>query len=63
MAEYNRVQPRELLPAAGAAEGYIGTLSLTSLAAAPGQDRRALDQTCPLLLAAAGGKPPHAAAV
>jgi class 3 adenylate cyclase len=33
------------------------------LAAAVGQDRRPIDQTCPLLLVAAGGESSHAAAV
>ena len=48
--------------AAGAADAGRHLVA-DQLAAAVGQDRRPIDQTCPLLLVAAGGEPSDAAAV
>jgi hypothetical protein len=62
MAEYNRVQPRQLVAAAGAAEEYRHVVT-DQPAAAAGEDRWPLAQRCALLLAAAGAESPDAAAV
>src|ERR1019366_2406682 len=62
VAEPNRLQPRQPVAAAGAAEGHR-QLVANQLAAAAGENRRAVDKTRPLLLAPAGGEPPHTAAV
>src|SRR5271167_397656 len=62
VAECSRLQPGKPLAAAGAAKGDQ-QLVANQLAAASGQDRRAPDKARPLLLAAAGGESPDAAAI
>jgi len=57
MAQHSRLQPRQPVAAAGAAEGdriVVGH----QLAAAAGEDRRSVDRACSLLLAIAGGRTP-----
>ncbi len=49
------LQPGELVATTGAAETYR-QLVVDQRAAAPRQDRRALGETCPVLLAVAGGE-------
>ena len=56
------IQPGEPVAAAGAAEENR-PLVAHELAAAAGENRRTPDQARPILLAAAGGESPHAAAV
>ena len=62
VAERDRLQPGESVAAAGAAQANR-ELVADQLAAAAGEDRRAVDKACPLLLAAAGGESSDAAAV
>src|ERR1039458_7373652 len=62
MAERARLQPGEPVAAAGAAE-EDRELVADEFAAAVGEDRRAVSEACPVLLAAVGGEPPDAAAV
>src|ERR1035437_3777746 len=62
VAEPDRLQPREFVAAAGVA-GAGRHLVADQLAAAPGEDRRAVDQACPVLLAPAGGESSDAAAL
>jgi hypothetical protein len=54
VAERDRLQPGELVAAAGAAQ-EDRWLVIDQLAAAAGEDRRATGETCPLLLVALGG--------
>ena len=61
-AEPAGLQPGESVAAAGAAEENR-ELVADELAATAGEDRRTAGETCPLLLAAAGGRPSDAAAV
>ncbi len=56
------VQPGEPVATAGAAEENRPLVAY-ELAAAAGEDGRTPDQARPILLAAAGGESPHAAAV
>ena len=53
MAEPDRLQPREFVAAAGAAD-EDRQLVADQLAAAAGENRRAFDKACPVLLVAAG---------
>ena len=62
MAQSDRLQPRQLMAAAGAA-GKDRQLVADQLAAAAGEDRRPAGQTWPISLASVGGEPPDAAAV
>ena len=62
VAERDRLQPGEPVAAAGAA-AEDRQLVADQLAAAAGEDGRPAGETCPLLLAAAGGEPSDAAAV
>ena len=62
MAERDRLQPREPVAAAGAAEGDREVV-VDELTAAAGEDRRATDQARSLLLATVGGEPSDAAVV
>src|SRR6202022_896686 len=62
VAELDRLQPREFVPAVGAAdEGRH--LVANQLAAAVGEDRRTAHPTCALLLVAVGRGAPDAAVV
>src|SRR5271163_2698613 len=62
VVEPDRLQPREFVAAAGAADA--GRLLVADrLAAAVDEDRRTIDQARTLLLVAAGGESSHAAAV
>ena len=62
VAECDRLQPGQSVAAAGAAEGDRD-VALDDLAARTGEDRRAVGQTCSLLLAAVGGELSGAAPV
>jgi hypothetical protein len=62
VAECYRLQPWQPVAATGAAQGDRQLVADQSSAAA-GENRRALDKARPLLLAAAGGESPDAAAV
>src|ERR1043166_5772797 len=62
MAEPDRVQPGEPVPAAGAA-GEDRQLVTDQLAETVGEDRWQAGEACPVLLAAAGGESSDAAGV
>jgi hypothetical protein len=62
VAERDRLQLGQPVAAAGAA-GTDRSLVADQLAAAAGEDRRAFNKACTLLLAAACGEPPDAAAL
>ena len=62
MAKPDRLQPGKPVAAAGAAE-EDRELVADQLAATAGEDRRQAGQACPLLLADAGRRPSHTAAV
>jgi hypothetical protein len=62
VAEPDRLQSRQPVAAAGAAD-EDRALVADQLAAAVGENRRPIDQTRPLLLVAAGGESPDAAVV
>jgi hypothetical protein len=62
VAERDRIQLGQPVAAAGAAEGNRNMV-IDQFAAAVGENRRAADQACPLLLAIVGREPSHAAPV
>src|ERR1019366_1634180 len=62
VAELDRLQPREPVAAAGAAAADRHVVA-DQLAAAAGENRRAFDQACPVLLVAACGEPSDAPAL
>ena len=62
VAERDRIQLGQPLAAAGAAEGNRNVV-INEFAATVGEDGRQEGQTCPLLLATAGGEPSHTALV
>jgi hypothetical protein len=62
VAERDRIQLGQPVAAAGAAEGNRNVV-VDQLAAAAGEDRRAVGKACPLLLAVVGREPSDAAPV